>query len=199
MVPHQLNRLKCEISIKDILQNQTIIDLYGEENAFYQIDTYVNLFLRFTLYFAGLTSTSYIERFHMDKIISESGTSLQPQKSQQIYPKTLVRDTYKLVNYVDDDTIWSIFNSPPPPQLFFQTTQAYGTFLHNFKSDQITFYFEFLQTATTYRRYPDSLLMGFAKLGGLIALLKVSLLLRFIHQKLFEREIMKQEGNFIIK
>lgn len=37
-----------------------------------------------------------------------------------------------------------------------------------------------------YSRYPDSLLMALAKLGGLLALFKISFFLQFLHRKLFE-------------
>lgn len=47
-------------------------------------------------------------------------------------------------------------------------------------------------------RYPDSLLMGLAKIGGLLALFKLGFLLRWLHQSQFEalvrRDLLAGDG-----
>ena len=44
-----------------------------------------------------------------------------------------------------------------------------------------------------YRRYPDTIVMGFTKIGGLIALLKITQLLTFYHQRTFEKAYESKE------
>ena len=56
--------------------------------------------------------------------------------------------------------------------------------------DEVQIEFEFSEFIEFNERYPDSLLMGLSKLGGLLALFKISLFLRFMHQQQFEKQFM---------
>ena len=47
-------------------------------------------------------------------------------------------------------------------------------------------------------RYPDSILMALAKIGGLLALLKISFILSIYHQKMFKKELRKEISNYEI-
>lgn len=47
-----------------------------------------------------------------------------------------------------------------------------------------------------YVRYPDTLVMGLSKIGGLIALFKFSLILKILHKRQFEQELSQSQGKY---
>jgi mannose/fructose/N-acetylgalactosamine-specific phosphotransferase system component IIC len=57
-------------------------------------------------------------------------------------------------------------------------------------SDTVRLYFQFATSATKFRRYPDSILTGLQKFGGLLGLFKFSILLTYLHKKRFEKKLM---------
>jgi hypothetical protein len=40
-----------------------------------------------------------------------------------------------------------------------------------------------------YERYPQSILYGFSRIGGIIAILKVSLLLEWLHERWYKKQL----------
>ena len=68
--------------------------------------------------------------------------------------------------------------------------------------DTVEIYFQFPGVSHTFSRYPDNIIMGLAKLGGLFAALKVSLVLLAINKSLFEKKMSKtsySSSRFITK
>ena len=59
--------------------------------------------------------------------------------------------------------------------------------------DTVEIYFQFPGVNHTLSRYPDNIIMGLAKLGGLFAALKVSLVLLAINKSLFEKKMSSDE------
>ena len=59
--------------------------------------------------------------------------------------------------------------------------------------DTVEIYFQFPGVIHTLSRYPDNIIMGLAKLGGLFAALKVSLVLLTINKSLFEKKMSSDE------
>ena len=52
-----------------------------------------------------------------------------------------------------------------------------------------TIYFDIQRLYTKYERYPISITSGFSQIGGLMAFLKISLLLSYIHEKIYEKHL----------
>lgn len=44
-------------------------------------------------------------------------------------------------------------------------------------------------TITVYQKYPDSIFNGLAKIGGLIALLRIGTLLSFYNKRFFDKDL----------
>lgn len=54
-------------------------------------------------------------------------------------------------------------------------------------------------TITLYKRSPDSLLSTLSRIGGLLALIKVSSVLYFAHLTLFQKELKKEMSETLPK
>lgn len=63
----------------------------------------------------------------------------------------------------------------------------------------IDYYISSLPIGKRYKRYPDTLVSALSKIGGLLALLKVGILLKNIHQKNFERKVEEELLNKVKK
>ncbi len=57
------------------------------------------------------------------------------------------------------------------------------------RNDTINIKLKVLKNADVMRLYPDTILMGLQKVGSLIAILKFSLILRYFHQRQFEKKL----------
>ena len=51
------------------------------------------------------------------------------------------------------------------------------------------------QDIDIYNYYPSGLIEAFSKLGGLLAILKISIIMNFLHRRWFEKEINDQIAN----
>lgn len=58
--------------------------------------------------------------------------------------------------------------------------------------DEIYIYIEISSIGDVYTRYPETLVSGLTKIGGLIALIKVLAYMRFIHKLQFESQLANQ-------
>lgn len=58
-----------------------------------------------------------------------------------------------------------------------------------YPKDQVSIHITVLSNAEFFTRYPDSLLMALAKIGGLLALFKIGVFLRLYHRTHFESKI----------
>ena len=59
-------------------------------------------------------------------------------------------------------------------------------------TDQVNIDFHFYGNLDFYRRYPDTIVMGLTKVGGMLAILNIGLFLRFLHRKYFEKDLQRQ-------
>ena len=50
--------------------------------------------------------------------------------------------------------------------------------------------------AVSYDKYPDSILIGLARLGGLIAILRIGFFLNILNKYLFQRALLKDAQSF---
>ena len=69
--------------------------------------------------------------------------------------------------------------------------------IRNATIDEIFIYIEISSIGDVYTRYPETLLSGLTKIGGLIALIKVLAYMRFIHKLQFESQLANQTVPFI--
>ena len=59
------------------------------------------------------------------------------------------------------------------------------------ESGMLFLYFRASLTIDNYTRYPDSVLMGLTKVGGLLALFRILIGLRIFHRWQFEKKVEK--------
>lgn len=117
--------------------------------------------------------------------------------SQPIRPRTVYTDKLRVINYIDQRSIWDFGG------LFYQ--KDYKNALHIYqriqedaemsstvKNDSVKMYFQFAVSSQNQRRYPDSLLSGLVKLGGLLGLFKLTMFMGYFHKRNFEAKIIRQ-------
>ncbi len=61
------------------------------------------------------------------------------------------------------------------------------------KDGTIEIYFAFPDYITLYERYPDTIISGLARIGGLFAALRVSLILLFANSCLYKRKLKRMQ------
>lgn len=98
-------------------------------------------------------------------------------------------DTYKIIKYADSTNVWgeSLFLKESDYNLVFQNYDFSSQVQDKVKDDEILILYSFLRDADLVIRYPDTVWMALSRIGGLLAIFKVSMLLQYFHQYLFEK------------
>jgi hypothetical protein len=97
-----------------------------------------------------------------------------------------------LVEMYDYDTIWNQRWTTPKVEL--------GTFSDNMYCNQklaldANMFFYIKKVYNRSSRYPDSIVNGLTKIGGLLAIFRIGLLLSYLHQSKFEKKLMARLEN----
>lgn len=93
--------------------------------------------------------------------------------------------------YANDDSIISLpFSNTPYLPSEIQLQESFTT-LKTYvppDDDQVKFFFKFDITANFLERGPDTVLMGLAKIGGLLGLIKIMGIFKMFNRSAFEKE-----------
>lgn len=104
-------------------------------------------------------------------------------------------DSLKAMTYTADESLFSLIRQRSV-EVVYQLEESYLHSNRSFlKEDEVRFYFAMENIVTHQVQYPDSLLQGLAKIGGLMAIFKVSMFLQCMHKAQFEKGSNKQTTN----
>lgn len=111
-----------------------------------------------------------------------------------IKPRSAYTDKLMLVNHENVESIWDLGQLFGDPFSFeaksVQRSEEDAELSSTVPPDTVRLYFQFATSAVKYKRYPDSILTGLQKFGGLLGLFKFSILLTYLHKKRFEKKLM---------
>ncbi|TNV79738.1 hypothetical protein FGO68_gene2781 [Halteria grandinella] len=195
-VQEAYNALRCKISMKDFSNTDAAKNLTQSELAFMKYDRFSYLNLRLYFVIEGLQPDNYVEsNFKLSTILANEGVQEQFRTSMSIRPRSTYTDKLMLVNYENVESIWdleALLGGPDASQDLksVQRSEEDAELSSTVPSDSVRIYFQFATSATKYKRYPDSILTGLQKFGGLLGLFKFSILLAYLHKKRFEKKLM---------
>jgi hypothetical protein len=101
------------------------------------------------------------------------------------------------MKYYNDESIWrlnSVPNFGPADQVwgnqvYFKGTEESTEHFNFTNNNEIVLGFNVMNTVQYNTRYPDTILSGFAKLGGLLAILRIGMFFHWYHRKTFEHDV----------
>jgi hypothetical protein len=89
----------------------------------------------------------------------------------------MINERFRILKYVNTENLFHLYSSDPPQYYWADNGFGYYVNVINFDKDKIKIIFQSPSTVYFYDRYPDTLIMGLAKIGGFLALLKLGFLL----------------------
>ena len=125
--------------------------------------------------------------------MSELGKVTMQQISTNLQAKQLSYSQEKLIFFQDVQGIFfqNIFRTDTEYELMAHILFNQLTTSPVLADDQVEFSFVYRRDAEFVTRYPDHILLGFSRVGGLLAILKIGFILRFLHERQFEKTLTK--------
>ena len=131
--------------------------------------------------------------------MSEIGADKYYDSTDNIFRGSLVYDKFKPIQYSNSDQIFTPVweRSGHPTSLLHsvkvQQFQEGSNQIVAFDTIRVEVYFS--KQLESITRYPESIVMGLVKIGGLLALFKIFLVLQCLNKYRFERDVMNQDPN----
>lgn len=203
-IPH-IASTTCYLNWKIDEMLEGPIKPYLDEPAFYWNPDSNQVDNRFFITIVGLDPKINLIYRTMgnDTHVTVAGKTKVIRSSVRTRSKSVFIETFKLLRFADDPHV-SFFNlySPERDTSDWWQQDVASNVLENFYyiPDGVTMiYFTTLGNAEYYHRYPDTIIMGLSKIGGLLALLKLGAILHIIHHTLFRRNLFKGISDVSIK
>ena len=108
-------------------------------------------------------------------------------------------DKYTITNYQNYETVFArsfIDHIENISGFQSSTSNNFCQLNSTYNLDHIKHRFYVSKFWLIYERYPDTLTTALAKIGGLIAVFKLSILIQYVHKKVYEKRLIKHLTNF---
>lgn len=128
---------------------------------------------------ASVSEMGLTESYSQSERLSEGSIFFDQQMIAQY------RETYNLAN------LFGVFNET----LLMKSTKAFVFDIGLQQPNSVMHQIMIHHLGKIYERYPDQLILGLTKIGGLLALFKVTLLMRWYHKVEFERRLNERRAD----
>ena len=108
-------------------------------------------------------------------------------------------DKYTITEYQGYETVWARSKSDKIEEVQgFQSSSSNNFCRYNstYNLNYIRHQFYVSKFYSVYERYPDTLTTALAKIGGLIAVFKLSIIVQYFHKKAYEKRLIKHLTEF---
>lgn len=121
--------------------------------------------------------------------VTQVGMQYRGYQTVDCPENSMLIETLGLVELYDYDTILTKRWTAPRVELGAYPDNWYCT-QHFDVGTNVIFYINKVYNRSS--RYPDSIVDGFTKIGGLLAIFRIGILLSFFHQSMFEKKLVKR-------
>ena len=111
-------------------------------------------------------------------------------KSDSCEGGSILYSNFEISEYQEYKTIWvQSFSRIISDKLGLNSKSTACKFDLNLPDETVLVYFYVGQYTWNFVRYPDTLLTALAKVGGIVAIFRISYFLRWLHKREYERHI----------
>ena len=180
----------CHFDLNEIKNVSEYLNstLYNSKMAIYDWEGDAKM-LRINLQIDGIPEGGqFYKKTFANADITKAGVIYDFIRTTRCNPGTEIEVTYRLNMYTQYNTI--LFRSFVQPIQSLEVTEMQNSCNQSVKSNSSDgtgyIYFYVKKYYNNYEQYPDSLLEALTRVGGLIAIFRIGILLRFLHRKKFE-------------
>ncbi|TNV79564.1 hypothetical protein FGO68_gene16245 [Halteria grandinella] len=192
VLTHSFNECLFQFSAEQIDKLRDIIGITLDTKNIYQMYQQI-LAAKFKLIVYGLQKGDVAQTINMeDKKVDILGSNRQYLYSRFIPIGCQMIDQMRLIRYSEEEgpSVFSFTQNAPTTANFHTEQQILLNNLQaSFTSQPIEIMLGFTYYSQHTRLYPDTIFMGLIKIGGLLALFRISIFLAFFHRYNFEKNL----------
>ena len=102
-------------------------------------------------------------------------------------PKSMINERFRLIKYSETDSLFK--RTVPYAFLWQEYGLGYYQQVTSFPNDYIKIVFQIQPSVLVAARYPSTIIMALAKIGGLLALMRIGFFLQWLHRWQFEKKL----------